>query len=225
MDRKTYQEHLHQCRPPYIILDSSFVFGGILENKVLIAPEFFTRCSYLKDISYGKVRILNPIKREIEHKITPYLEDPYVQKGIRQLQLIHTYPMQSRIEEMHLFEFFTEKMAIIGERLPRSHYKEGLSLVDIRYGAYNLLKTLKSDVISATRDNLLIQTMEKVYEIMHPTIVARGYPNKQIFIARDIEELESRLSEIKTIRRERELRYLAHTSKIKNYSDVEQVEF
>ena len=214
----------HRNRPPYIILDSSFIFGRTLHQDKFDPPAFRERCAYLSNARWPGLRLIAPIHHEIQRLAIPFSDHPDTARGLRHLRSIPHYPLTPQTEDRYLFDFFITQMSSINERRMNSSGNNSLSFADITYGAYSLIKTLKSDVIAATHDYELIRTMKRVYEIAHPVLVQRKYPDKSLLVALTIEELENRFDEIKVIREQRRARFELRTSEHnKSFQENEHV--
>jgi len=191
-----YAENYRKNRPPYIIVDSSFLLSGILDPG-LVPKEFLSRCKYLFYYAGRGVRILPEIRNEIVNLISPYCFDKNVQRGLRMIKYANNFPLCNHVQEHDIFKFLSEKIREIGYHLPRSLDKPPLSENDIIFGAYSILKTLKGHVIPATCDKLLEESIKEAFKIAHPALVSRGYQDTSLQIAHSFSELESILSERK----------------------------
>lgn len=197
------------------MLDTSFVIGDTLSNHILNTEGFLEQCISIKSIGSRGIRILPPIFKEIMTIIGEYRMHPAVRQGIRLLHQIRKVPPTPYMQDVHIFDFLVKKIGSESKFL-RIPGNDGLSQNDIEYGAYAVLKTIKGDVIAATRDNLLINTIERVYNISHPVFVERGYPNRTLQIARDKSELQAKLATIMEIRQERTKKLCPAASSIEN---------
>ena len=203
---------------PYVIVDASFVLRdltGTPEARTLDAAQFLQRCKYLAQPRWQKLRMLPQIRGEVVRIVEPYLEQEEVKRGVQLIRDIPCYPRTPSLADNDFFRFFIDKMRTVSEKLDRRNGKEGLSDNDVTYGAYCLVKTTKNDVIAATHDYLLMDTIYHIHTKVHPILAQRRYHDSALKIAEDIPQLEDKLQEIRLLRAVREKKECKGVSKEK----------
>ncbi|MEK6892626.1 MAG: hypothetical protein AABX07_00310 [Nanoarchaeota archaeon] len=85
--------------------------------------------------------------------------------------------------------------------------KSPLSRTDIEYCALALLKSKDADVIAATRDRCIMDSLSYAFALIHPIRKELSWPDTNLFLVRDYKELE------------RQVDYLTALKKLSNIHD------
>ncbi len=198
----------------YIVIDTSFILKGLLIDKLLDSEALLERCKYIRKVSGKSLRLPEGVKLEMRNCLLRHRHEENVQKSLKLFRRMRHFSAIPNIEELHYFDFFKTQIKKIGKKL--NAYKEtmDLSSIDARIGAYAILKTKKGEVILGTRDDLLMRTVQKVYDITHKVFAERGISNRKLYLARTPADIEAALDDIGRVKSERRLEFeLRHQEK------------
>ncbi|PIN93452.1 hypothetical protein COU54_02935 [Candidatus Pacearchaeota archaeon CG10_big_fil_rev_8_21_14_0_10_31_24] len=200
----------------YLVIDTSFLLGDILTKRNSFDQEsFYQRCKYVREVGGKCARVLDEIDKELDNLSERCNLKSEMSRGRTELASVEIFPSIPNIREDYLFTFLTAQIEKIGKKLNNETSKKELSQVDINYGSYSILKTTKGDVIAATRDNLLIDSMREVYRIAHPVFMnlGNGTSDRKLYFARTCFEVDNALREISIIKSIRGANHQASFSK------------
>lgn len=190
-------------RKPIVVLDSSFMLGGTLEEDQFDSAEFLKRCARYKHFRRASVIMPQVIQAELSNKLSQFIRDPKTVKALRNLDRIPKAKTESELLNTPMTKFLYEKIAQIGEKRALDLDRKSLSEVDKLFCTSVINYTRYGNVAAATRDILIIDTLGIIYSITRPVFLSQGYADTSLTFIRDSHELRCLIDNYQTMSQRR----------------------
>lgn len=205
---------------PYIVVDSSFILWGALDHRGFNRQGFIENCIKLKKLKRKGLRIINPIREEIV-KLLAENRSPEICRCLDDIGSLREWN-ESNLSEEYFLDLFRKNVSDIGKNGSRLSGRAPLSLRDVEYCAYTLLKSREADIIAATADKLIIDSLAYSFSLIYPLRKSLSWPETNIVFARNYDELEFQVSLSGTMAKLSLVHehYISHLYKLDHYRHI-----
>lgn len=204
---------------PYLVIDSSYFLIEATNERF---DNFLEWIDHLQQLKNAQTIILRPIRCELEHILSCRETDTKNECytiAKKKLENIPKVFLEFKGKDQQLYEFLNNKAREIGIKLSsmpdkkfnimldkkamhgktkRPEFKEGvLSSEDRTLCAYSIFSAREREVILATRDNLIIKTIDYMQKVVREPLKSQGYDYKDVAIGRDLAQVKEYLSSLK----------------------------
>ena len=178
---------------PCIIVDASFVLGNTLHEKHFEKDTFVSNCKIVRGLKRKGARLLDAMHSELRLLLQEYAQDSDIRACLDDLSEVREWTKVG-LREDYFLDIFRKNIKDIGASVSDLSGRPDLSRNDIQYCAYALLKSKESDIIAATRDKCIMDSLSYAFASIHAIRKDISWPDTAIAFARTYDELEKQRS-------------------------------